>query len=143
MISNLTTIKDVTPGNLLVWIGEVEFLVFTILLRCRFINFLNFSENWIHEWMLFFLTEEWKSEFIRKHVGRKSRTSWSTSRCESKRDNHPIFSELFSRREHYFLGCEIPKIRKFFFLRFFGLFHGIFFKIIFSSCITSIFSNKF
>ena len=39
MNSNLAVIEDVTPMNLLVRIGEVEFLALTIFFRRWFINF--------------------------------------------------------------------------------------------------------
>jgi len=38
IISDLTAIEDVIARNLLVWIGEVGFLAFTVLLKCRFIK---------------------------------------------------------------------------------------------------------
>ena len=50
----------------------------------------------------------------------------------------PNTSELFSRRERQISWCKNWKIRKFFFLRFFCLFHIIFSKVRFSPCIIRI-----
>ena len=38
IMSNLAANEDETPGKRLVWIGEVEFLAFTMFFKCRFIN---------------------------------------------------------------------------------------------------------
>ena len=41
IVANLAANEDVTPGNRLVRIGDEEFFVLTMFLRCRFINLKN------------------------------------------------------------------------------------------------------